>query len=139
MSGSEIFEQYKTRMGQSRDRILKGIKNPKRSPTDSAIANKDKMRTNWQKSMDAGSWEKGLRAAGDDKWRNNFEKKGVDKISAGIEANKTAIIAAFEKVDAAGKAVREAVKDMPNNSIEDALAIQRKSMEIQKQMHGKGL
>jgi len=137
MSAQEIFEQYKTRMGQSRERILKGIKNPKRSPTQAAIDNKDKMRANWQKAMDAGRWEKGLQESGDERWRNNFEKVGVDKITTGIEANKTKILAAFEKVDAAGKAVREAVKGMPNNNIEDALAIQRRSMEIQKQMHGK--
>jgi t-SNARE complex subunit (syntaxin) len=124
-------------MGSAGEDIKAGVQNTDKDQAASAIAAQELMRQRLIEALDRGDWVKGLQEAGHEKWARNMVDKGIGKITTGIDANKTEIIAKFEKVDQVGKEVRSATKNMPKGSIDDSLGRVRKSMEIQKDRWGK--
>lgn len=136
-SGAEIFEQYRARMSQSMARIQKGAETTEKSQVGNAIKQKELMKQRIMEAIDNGSWETGLRNAGDQKWLRNLVQKGIPKITAGIDANKPEIIAKMEKVGQVGEMVSKEVDAMPKGGVEESIARVRRSMEIQKDQWGK--
>lgn len=137
LNGQEIFDKYSRNMGNAAQDIQKGVETTSKSQSENAIAAKDKMLQNFNAAMAENKYEKGLRKSGDEKWRRNLIQKGIPKIGAGIQANKSEIIEVFTKVAAVGEEVKNQVAQMPKNSMADSLARVQRSMEIQKAAYGK--
>lgn len=136
-TGEQIYEEFRTRMSQSAQKMKDGASNTDRSQSGNAIAAKQIMIDNLTKALADGKWEEGLRKAGDEKWLRNFLEKGVAKVVAGIDANKDDIIQKFEKVGRVGDKVRKAVSSMPKGTFQDSVNRAAESMKIQKEEWGK--
>ena len=131
LNGQEIYDKYRRNMGTATESIKVGIENTTKDQAVNAIAAKDRMKENLNKALDAGKYEAGLKKSGHAKWKHMMLQKGVPKITAGIDANKTEIVSTFEKVATVGAEVRRETENMPKGGIDNSLNRVRKSMEIQ--------
>lgn len=68
--------------------ILKGIQTPKRSPTQAAIAAKDRMLAGINDAVSSGRWANALSAAGDAGWQAGMTNKTVPSLSTRATAGK---------------------------------------------------
>ena len=128
-TGNEIFDEYRTRMGQSAEKIRKGVQTTDKDQAAEAAKAKDRMMENHAKAMADGKWERGLANAGHDKWERNMVAKGIPKNTAGIDANKDEIVQKFDKVARVGEKVKREVATMPKGGIENGVNRVRRAME----------
>ncbi|MBC8552952.1 MAG: hypothetical protein H8D23_25280 [Candidatus Brocadiales bacterium] len=137
MSGEEMYEKFNRNMGNAKQDIIRGVQSTTKSQSGNAIKAKQKYIDNLQKSIAKNSWEQGLKDAGDEKWRNNFISKGVDKIQAGIAANKPHIVAQMQKVSQIGEEIKNQVANMPKVTEQDSIDRVVFNMRFAKKAWGK--
>lgn len=68
--------------------IAKGIQQPKRSPTQAAIAAKDRMVAGINEAVASGRWQNALAAAGDAGWQEGMTKKTIPSLATRATAGK---------------------------------------------------
>lgn len=68
--------------------IRKGIQNPKQSPTQAAIAAKDRMIAGINEAVSSGRWQNGLQASGDAGWQKGMTDKTIPSLGTRANAGK---------------------------------------------------
>ena len=130
LTGKQIAAKYKRNMAAAGPSIEEGVRTTTKSQTKNAIAAKDLMIANHAKAMADGKFEKGLEAAGDQKWADNLIKKGIPKIQTGIDLNMAHIERQFDKVATIGAAAKDQIDAMPKGGMSNALARVQRNMEL---------
>ena len=69
----------------SKDYLVYGIMNPKRSPTEAAISMAETWHSKVSDPKTKEKWIKNRRAAGDETWKAGLLGKGIDRWGPGIE------------------------------------------------------
>ncbi len=86
---AKLAEKFARRAGGATADYAEGIETPKRSQSESAIAQKD----TWRDAVSAAAaddrFAKGLRKAGDEKWSRKARSVGRDRYSPGVTAAKS--------------------------------------------------
>lgn len=137
LTDQQLYDKWKSRMSGAVNDVKLGVQNTKKSQTGNAVKAKDKYVARLQESIQKGTWEKKLKEAGDEAWKNGMLNKGADKIVTGINANEPKIQASMAMVNEVGKMARDVTKDMPNNTIEDGIEKVRANINAIRKAWGK--
>lgn len=115
----EFVEKHARRLKGATEDIRRGVERVTEAPTLKAAAKVDKMRTNLNKAIDDGKWERGLKRVSLEDWKTKMTVKGIGRIATGIDdaAPKVREFAA-ELLPHIDK-VQGEIKSMPDVSLED--------------------
>lgn len=86
-TAQEAVSKWQERSAVASNEYVEGARDPKRSQSQSAIAAKDVMVSEFQAAMARGAYEEGLREAGDQGWLAGIQEKGVANYQTGVASN----------------------------------------------------
>jgi hypothetical protein len=119
MTASDMTEKWLRNAKAGVQDAIAGVQRVTENPATKAIAKKDKMKQNWIKSMDDGTWEKSMGKVKLPDWQEKTAKKMQERMGAGIEAAESKR-AEFDKW--AVPVINEGMKivaDMPDMTLDD--------------------
>lgn len=87
-SGAAIADKYVARASAAGGDYNTGVQNPRRDQAEAAAAAKDSYAAGVQAAISDNRFEKGVRAAGSDKWRRKASTVGASRFPTGIQAAK---------------------------------------------------
>lgn len=102
--------------------IRDGISRVTVAPGVAAVAQQDKMRNNIIASLDSGLWASKTRAVTLQDWQDKALNKGVDRISAGIDAAHDDQVAMAGRLLPIVDAAAQKARAMPKNTLQDSIA-----------------
>lgn len=115
-------EKHARRLKDAAKDIERGVGNVTEAPGKAAAAKADKMRANITEAIDSGKWGDRVASVPLNEWQDKMIKKGIPRISAGIDQAKE------KQIEFAGQllpyvdAGRKNIKAMPDLTIEDSKA-----------------
>src|SRR6266576_6295919 len=112
-------------------RFVEGIQSTTKDPTALAVAAGGKYLANVQAAYTSGRWARGLQRAGKSGWQTATVAK-AGNYSTGISAAQDKYAAAIGPVLQVEAQLQAQIAQMPNNSIEDAIA---RSAAMQRGLH----
>ena len=102
--------------------IRDGISRVTVAPGVAAVAQQDKMRSKVLESIDSGLWARKTRETTLQEWQSAALEKGVDRISAGIDAAKDKQVAMAGRLLPIVDAAAQKARAMPKNTLQDSIA-----------------
>lgn len=84
-SASSIAEKWSRVTPQRTADYEQGVQNPKRDWAEETIAATDRQAEGIQKAIQEGRFEKGVAAAGTEKWKKGATQKGPQRWSQGVQ------------------------------------------------------
>ncbi len=122
LTPKEAQEKHAKRLKASVEDIRAGINRVTENPCEKAAAKQEKMKTRLMASIDSGKWADGLRSVPLADWKKKFLDKGVNRISAGIDAAAPKTEAFFSQLFPHIDTLQTQVKAMPDLTIDDSIA-----------------
>jgi len=119
LTPDEFQEKHARRLKGATEDIRKGVERVTEAPTLKAAAKVDKMRTNLNKALDDGKWERGLKRVTLEDWKSKMIDKGVGRIAAGIDAAAPKVREFASELLPHIDKVQTEIKGMPDVSLED--------------------
>lgn len=92
---NQIVDKWSRRASQAAADYAAGVKAPRKSWAQAAAEAKEAQAAGVQAAIAAGSFEKGIAAAGDAKWSRNAQTKGASRFGPGVAAAKNDYATAF--------------------------------------------
>lgn len=93
------------------------------NPATAAIAAKPRMVARWTAAMSqGGKWDSAMSAVTLDKWRSNYQQKGIPRVGQGAAAAHDKVANVLSQIITYQQAGLAKIKSMPNNNISDAVA-----------------
>lgn len=86
LTPQEAREKYTRRMKGATEDIKRGVERVREAPGAKAAAKQEKMRQGILDAIDSGKWKQRVSAVTVDEWRNHMLNKGLNRISAGVDA-----------------------------------------------------
>ena len=117
----EFAEKHARRLKAAIPDIQAGIQKVTESPTAKAAAKKDKMLNNLNAAVQSGKWEAGLRRVSTEEWKEKFLTKGVQRISAGIDAAKDKVTSFATALLAHESSLQNSINQMPDLTLDDSI------------------
>ncbi len=102
--------------------VRDGITRVTIAPGVAAVAQQDKMRSKVLESIDSGLWASKTRATTLQEWQDAALNKGVDRISAGIDAAHDKQVAMAGRLLPIVDAAAQKARAMPKNTLQDSIA-----------------
>jgi len=121
LTASEFQEKHARRLKASVEDVRKGIDRVTESPTEKAAAKADKMLTNLTAAVQSGKWATGLKRVTLEEWKRKTRDVGVNRISAGIDAAKSKVVAFAEELLPHIDRGQEKLKGMPDITLDDSI------------------
>jgi hypothetical protein len=115
-------EKHARRLKGAIEDIRAGVGRVTESPTVKAAAKKEKMLAELTRAVQSGKWETRLKAVTLEQWRTNTIEKGLPRISAGIDAASTKVIAFATQLIAYENTLLTRIGGMPDLTIEDSIS-----------------
>lgn len=81
---SKASDKWVRRASVAQPDYVDGVKNPRTSWSESAIAAHDSYKAGVQAAINKGSYVAGIKSAGDEAWAAGAEKKGADRYAQGV-------------------------------------------------------
>ena len=119
LTASEATLKQATRLKAALPDITKGVNRVTESPMDKAAEKVDKYLQNVTAAATSGKWQSKLRSVPLSEWKDKFIKKGIPRISAGIDAAAPKVEKFYSKLFPHINAGQEAIKDMPDLTLDD--------------------
>jgi len=116
LSPAEIVDKQITRASAAVEDVVKGIKRMKKTPGELAIKKKDKMKANFLKSLDDGSFDAGCLSYSLAEFQDIAEKKVRERYATGIEASRDKTLASREQLSAHQEIIERKLETMPDNT-----------------------
>lgn len=88
-SAAQIAEKYTQRATAAAGDYSSGIDAPRRDQAEAAAAAKDSWSAGVQAAITDDRFEKGVRAAGSEKWRRKAKAVGTQRFAPGVQAAKS--------------------------------------------------
>jgi hypothetical protein len=86
MTAQEFREKHARRLKAATEDMRKGIDAVTVNPCELAAAKQDKMIANLTKSVNDGTWKRGLLRVSLEQWKTKARDVGVNRVAAGIDA-----------------------------------------------------
>lgn len=132
----QIAEKWSNNLQNAGQSIRDGINAVQEAPSQKAIAAKQKMITNWQNSMNDGTWEAGLQKVTLADWKNAMINKGLSRIASGAVQGQSKMAAYMSEAMPYIETVKAEIDKMPNltlqHSIDRAAHMIRRMSEFKK-------
>jgi len=121
LTPQEATLKQATRLKAALPDITKGVLRVTESPMDKAAGKVDKYLQNVTAAANSGKWQKNLRNVPLSEWKDKFIKKGIPRISAGIDAANVKVEKFYAKLFPHINAGQETIKEMPDLTLDDNL------------------
>lgn len=131
LTSAEIREKQNRRLKAALPDIRKGIERVTEAPGKKAAEKQEKMKQHLVESIDDGTWAKRVSGVSLEEWKDKAANKGVDRISAGIDAAGDKVEKFFDVAIPHIESGQTKVKAMPDLTLEDNIA---RSAEMQRHM-----
>lgn len=122
LTPTEFQEKWAKRLKGASVEMKDGVNKVKVAPSKLAIAKQEKMKANLIKAIEDGVWAASLGKVTLEKWKDDMLKKGVPRVSAGVDGAKEKMqhFASwlFTRLDAA----QAEIAGMPDITLEDNIA-----------------
>lgn len=119
LTPQQAREKQASRLKQSTQEIANQVMKVSTAPGVQAAAKADKMRTNINAAIDSGRWGRRVSAVTLNEWQDAMVKKGIPRISAGIDAAAPKVEAFFTAFFPHLDKVQAEIKNMPDLTLED--------------------
>lgn len=121
-NAASVADRWSRNLSNSTDKMREGIQSVTTSPTEAAIAAKDRYINGVQQAVADGRYERGLRAVTLQQWQEAFLTKGIQRISSGAQAAKPAVTKFMETWLPLQQQLSQRVAAMPKGTLSDAQA-----------------
>lgn len=122
---SKIAEKQIRRAQEASGDYVDGVNAVAEAPGLKAVRKKDKMKSNFIKSLDDGKWENNTKAVTLEEWKSKAARKGGERYAPGVEAARDDIMAFHAEFQPFIASVKAELDNMP-----DATPEQRKTKMI---------
>ena len=96
----KITSLWASRAAAAREEYLDGVQNPRKDWETETLAASSRYRAGLEFSFEAGSYEKGISAAGTQKWQAKATKVGPGRYSEGVRVSEPEYRAGFSRFHA---------------------------------------
>ncbi len=119
MTAQEIAEKQARNLVGSIEDIRRGVERCEVNPCERAAAKADK----WLASITASKdkWKSALARTPKESWVNGMINKGLNRISAGIEAAKAKTVSFYEQLLPYQESLKSSLANAPDVTLEDRL------------------
>ena len=122
LSPAEFQEKHARRLAASIEDVRKGIDRVTVNPCELAAAKQEKMLTNLTAAVNDGRWAAGLKRVSLADWKDKAKNVGAGRITGGINAAKSKVIAFAEQLLPHIDAGTARLETMPDITLEDNIA-----------------
>jgi len=126
--------KWSTAMSNAGAAYKAGIQATRVNPMQSAIAQLDKAKRNYNAAIDSGKTAAGLSRVSMATWQGNAMGKGANRLTDGAIAAKPKVLAFAQLAAPIVSALSDEVRQMPNNNKSDAMAIMSVVYDRMKQL-----
>lgn len=117
----EFQEKHARRLKGATDDMRRGADKVSIAPTELAVKKLDKMKANFNRAIESGKVERGLKRVTLEDWKRKYMDVGVDRVSGGIDASKEKVIAFASELLPFEDGLQNEVKKMADLTIEDSV------------------
>jgi hypothetical protein len=117
-TAEQISSKYQRRVAGAGQDYAEGVQSPARDWSTATIAAKARWQTALQEAMQAGRYERGVQAAGTQKWQQRALNVGAQRYTGAAAEAAAAFNARAGEVLAAGQAAAQAAGRLPNTTYE---------------------
>lgn len=122
LTPEQFQEKHARRLKGATEDMKAGAERVTVAPTELAVKKLDKMKANFNKAMDSGKIERGLKRVTLDDWKHKYIDVGIDRVSAGIDAAKDKVISFASELLPFEGALQAEVNKMADLTIQDSVA-----------------
>ncbi len=119
---TKFQEKHARNLKASVPDIRSGVDRVTESPTEKAAAQADKYLQGIQNAVTNGKWQAGLRRVSLSDWKGKMIDKGIPRISSGIDAAKSKVIAFANELLPFEATLQAQIDTMPDMTLEDSIA-----------------
>lgn len=120
-TADQIVEKYQRGIQGAGADYAAGVQSPSKPWQASTIAGAERWRTGIQEAINNRSFEKGVNAAGDQKWQQRAASLGAQRYAASASEAAAAYQKQAQKIMAAASTARSAAAALPNATMEQRL------------------
>lgn len=121
LSPQQLAEKHNRRLKGSLQDMQAGINAVTEAPGAKAALKADKMLTNFTASVQSGQWGRRVAAVSLDEWKTAMLTKGVQRVSAGIDAAQGKVIDFFAELLPFQDNLKTQIDKMPDLTLEDGV------------------
>lgn len=119
LTPQQYQQKQNTRLKASLSDMTDGVNRVTTSPTSQAAAKKDKMLARLTAAVQSGKWAAGLNAVSLDDWKTAMTSKGVQRVSAGIDAAAQKVTDFASQLLPAISSAQQKIAAMPDLTLDD--------------------
>lgn len=116
-----VADRWVQSAGQAQSRFTDGVQNTQLDPTALAVAQQNKLVSNFQQSVTSGRWARGLQRVGKAGWQSATVAK-ASNYGTGVNAAKSKYLEAIGPVLQVEAALQSQIRSMPKATIQDSIA-----------------
>ena len=121
LTPEEFAEKHNRRTKAALEDMRTGIERVTEAPTLKAAQKKEKMKAHLLQAVDSGKWETGLKRVSLEEWKSKMVDLGVNRVSAGLDANKVKVQDFASQLLPHIDAGQKAIEKMPDVTLEDSV------------------
>jgi len=121
LTPDEFADKHNRRTKAALEDMRAGIERVTEAPTLKAAAKQEKMKAHLNAALDNGKWAKGLKRVDLAEWKTKMTELGVNRVSAGLDANKGKVAAFASQLLPHIEAGQKAIEKMPDVTLEDSI------------------
>ena len=122
LTAQQYVDKQARNLTAATEDIRLGVNNVSEAPGIKAAQAAEKMLAGITKSIQDGTWQRGVAGVTLQDWQRSMLEKGIGRIATGIEAAKPKNLITAEKLLAAVDSVASEVNTMPDATLEDRIA-----------------
>lgn len=122
LTPQQAAEKWQRNLTSSTPDIQAGVNRVTVNPAEQAIAQKQKMVTNWNAAINDGKWERGLQNVTLQSWKDSMLNKGIARIQQGAAAGMSKYQQYQQDVQPFMDNLQAQVNAMPSTTLEDNIA-----------------
>lgn len=108
-----VASKWQSRTSGAQQAYVDGVNNTQKDPTQLAINNQARLKTNFNAAIDSGKWANRLRAVGKAGWLQAIQDK-ANNFSTGVNAAQSKVASAFAPLLQYENNLQQQVDAMPN-------------------------
>jgi len=117
-TADQIAAKFQRRVAGAGQDYSEGVAAPKRDWSSATVASKARWQASLQEAMQAGRFERGVQAAGSQKWQSRALNVGAQRYTGAAADAAAAFAARAGEVLAAGQAASQAASRLPDATYE---------------------
>lgn len=121
-NAASVSQRWQRNLAGSVEKIREGIRAVTVSPTESALAAKDRYLAGVQDAVGSGRYEAGLRSVSLQQWQEAALEKGVNRVASGAQSAQSKVQRFMETWLPAQMELSRRVASMPKGTISDSTA-----------------